>query len=314
MRSWPIGLVVLVLLISCNQGKEKENADESIPPEEIAVPERIDDFIPQQDKYIRIAEDVRIKDYFTFMDNLIHSIDTFREYTIDEYLLVYANRWLLDTLMNSDYYQQKARGNFIYNQPDYVVLRAGDSLLMPDSSMAVAWQNLQDGMVLDVNIPEFRLRLISGTDTLLSCPVRVGQNKKKFLKLVNRNVDLRTPVGNGEIIRIVRIPYHVDPETGKRYDSTKRDDNRYTKMPIIPWLEPSINNIRYGTLIHPTTNPRTLGRAYSNGCIGTTEADGWFIYYYVPVGTPVRFRYDLIVCGERGDSVRLRDIYKLYNP
>lgn len=82
-------------------------------------------------------------------------------------------------------------------------------------------------------------------------------------------------------------------------------------MPIIPWIEPSINGIRYGALIHPTTNPETLGKAYSHGCVGTTEQDAWFIYYNAPIGTPVFFRYDLTVIQPSGDILFLKDIYEL---
>ena len=89
------------------------------------------------------------------------------------------------------------------------------------------------------------------------------------------------------------------------------DDEHFTKMPIIPWLEPSINNIRYGAMIHPTTNPKTLGKAYSHGCVGLTEADAWKVYYNAPIGTKVIFRYDLQVLNEKGDTILLQDIYHL---
>ena len=77
-------------------------------------------------------------------------------------------------------------------------------------------------------------------------------------------------------------------------------------MPRIPWIEPQIDGHRFGHMIHPTTNPKTLGKAYSNGCIGTSEADAWRIYYYAPIGTKVNFRYDLIIENERGDTIQLK--------
>ena len=52
---------------------------------------------------------------------------------------------------------------------------------------------------------------------------------------------------------------------------------KVTKLPQIPFIETEINGIRNGQLIHPTTNPETLNKAYSNGCIGTKEADAWVI-------------------------------------
>ncbi|MBP9873779.1 MAG: L,D-transpeptidase, partial [Haliscomenobacter sp.] len=94
------------------------------------------------------------------------------------------------------------------------------------------------------------------------------------------------------------------------YEVTRRDDGLLTACPQIPWLEPEINGQRLGHLIHPTTNPRTLGRAYSNGCIGTREGDAWFVYYHAPLGTRVVFRYDLWTVGPEGDTVRLRNVYR----
>ena len=64
--------------------------------------------------------------------------------------------------------------------------------------------------------------------------------------------------------------------------------------------------------IHPTTNPVTLGKASTNGCIGTSEADAWIVYYYAPVGTPVNIRYDLNVQDDNNGPLVLDDIYDLY--
>jgi L,D-transpeptidase ErfK/SrfK len=142
----------------------------------------------------------------------------------------------------------------------------------------------------------------------------VGKNKRRYLETAGRIVDLRTPVGTGKIVRIERDPYFVDPVSGERFFTTRRDDGRRTLMPQIPWLEPEINGLRYGTLIHPTTNPSTLGKAYSNGCVGTPEAAAWVVYYHAPLGTEVRFRYDREVTDERGNTVFLEDIYQLSSP
>lgn len=55
-------------------------------------------------------------------------------------------------------------------------------------------------------------------------------------------------------------------------------------------LEPAIDGIRIGQLIHLTTNLATLGKLSSNGCIGLRESDAWMVYYYAPLGTKVLFR------------------------
>ena len=80
-------------------------------------------------------------------------------------------------------------------------------------------------------------------------------------------------------------------------------------MPQIPFIETEINGLRNGQLIHPTTNPITLNKAYSNGCIGTKEADAWVIYYYAPIGTGITIRYDLNMVDESGKRHILKDIY-----
>ena len=38
----------------------------------------------------------------------------------------------------------------------------------------------------------------------------------------------------------------------------------------------------------------------------------WRVYYYAPLSTKVRFRYDLEVPGVDGDTVQLPDIYPGY--
>ena len=81
------------------------------------------------------------------------------------------------------------------------------------------------------------------------------------------------------------------------------------KLPAIPWIEPAINGIRLGQLIHPTTNLATLNKASSNGCIGLRESDAWYVYYYAPLGTKVVFRYDLQVKDENGNVIQLDNIY-----
>ncbi len=259
-----------------------------------------------------IPHDVKVEGYFAFMDSLVNYHAPCKEYQLTEYLLVHANPWIIDTLRSFDYYFRKSRGQFVYSQPEMVVLHRGDSLWLPTDDEAFEITDMLRHTVIDLNIPEYKLRIMTYNLVIHTLPVRVGQNERKFLKTAGREVSLRTPIGEGHIIRIERNPYFVNPVTGSRYIHTKRDDGQYTLMPRIPWLEPEINGSRPGSLIHPTTNPETLGRAYSNGCVGTAEGDAWLVYYYAPLGTRVRFRYDLDVVDEKGNHARLKDIYGLY--
>jgi len=166
-------------------------------------------------------------------------------------------------------------------------------------------------ITIDVNIPEYKLRIKEGSRVLYTFRVRVGKNAEQYLETAKRVVNLRTVLGEGIIVEIYKEPLFINPCTGKRYYQTRRDDDSLTLMPIIPWLEPEIEGIRQGHLIHPTTNPETLGKAYSHGCIGTREEDAWRIYYHAPLGTGVKYRYDLSVVDEAGDTLYLEDIYHL---
>lgn len=257
---------------------------------------------------------IRIRQYFSFFDSLIAAIDTFPGWRLDEYILIHANYWILDTLRSYDYYtMMQDRDSFVYDQKEMIVLHPADTFLIPDSIWTSEIRKKLSSTYIDVNIPEFRLRIIQAGDTILNCPVRVGRNAHKYLVVAGRQVNLRTPIGEGEIIRVNRNPDFVNPATGKKYTGTHRDDGKFTMMPLIPWLEPSINGIRYGAMIHPTTNPETLGQAYSHGCIGTSEKDAWTVYYNAPLGTKVIFRYDLDIVNENGDTTHLQDVYHLFD-
>jgi L,D-transpeptidase ErfK/SrfK len=223
--------------------------------------------------------------------------------------MVHSNSWLLDSLRRQDYYIRKEGGDFVGDQKQLVVFRPGDSLRIPSKEQSDDILGQLSRICIDVNIPEYKLRIYEGDIVVHECPVRVGKNERKFLSLAGHEVDLRTPIGEGTIVRIERDPWYINPVDGHRYHSTRRDDGRYTALPRIPFLEPEIANRRSGALIHPTTNRSTLGKAISNGCVGLSEADAWTVYYHAPLGTCVRFRYELSVRDSLGKEVRLQDVY-----
>jgi len=239
---------------------------------------------------IPVTKNIILDGFFSFIDGIVRQNDTISSYKLSENLLLRANPWILDTLVNTDYYYQMSLGNFVFRQPKLIVLKPSDTILIPGPATAAMLLEKMAKTSLDLNIPAFEMRILEGDSVLFTFPVRVGKNQKKHLELAGGTVDLRTRTGVGEIIRVNRNPLFLDPVTGKRFRFTKRDDHQTTYMPLIPWLEPSINGMRYGQMIHPTTNPRTLGRAASNGCIGVGEADGWRVYYFAPLGTKVVIR------------------------
>ncbi len=264
--------------------------------------------VPPQ-KFYQVERTVTAGGYFDFIDNLLVHLDTTNAHELDEYVVMRANPWLIDRLANTDYYITAAEGKYIEDPKSIEILSPGDSLLIPNIEQTNALLERMANTVIDVNIPEFKLWIKEGDAILHEANVRVGKNTQRFLAMAGRDVDLRTHPGVGTITRIARDPAYINPRNNKRYKVTKRDDGKVTQMPRIPWLEPTIGGRRLGQLIHPTTNLATLGKAYSNGCVGTSEATAWYIYFHAPIGTKVQFRYDLEVIEESGDTTKLKDIY-----
>tara|TARA_R110002012_G_scaffold160895_1_gene322887 strand:+ start:41922 stop:42887 length:966 start_codon:yes stop_codon:yes gene_type:complete len=258
---------------------------------------------------ITINKDIPIRYYFKWMDSLSEDHNSKNNYTIDDYILVRANPWILDTLAHTDYYYLKEKGVFNEDSQALIALHKGQTLIIPDSTHTQKIRSIMANTYIDLNIPEYKLRIIENGKEKFSFLVRVGQNKKKYLAMANGVVDLRTRPGIGKIVRVNKTPTFINPKDNHKYYVTKRDDNLVTKLPAIPWLEPEINGQRFGQLIHPTTNMATLGKAYSNGCVGLRESDSWFVYYYAPLDTKVAFRYDLKGKDSIGNLIELTNIY-----
>jgi len=265
----------------------------------------------QQDttEFIVVDRDIPIKEYFQYLDSIVTRFNEFHAYDLTEHLLVRYNPWIIDSLANTDYYRMTERDSFVYNQKELLVLRQNDTIQIPDSIQIADLKNVFNKTRIDVNIPEFKLRINEDSLMLFQFSVRVGRNESKFLEMAGRIESLKTKTGKGTIVKHERAPDYYNPVNGHQYHLTKRDDDRTTKLPQIPFIETEINGLRYGQLIHPTTNPETLGKAYSNGCIGTNESDAWIIYYHTPIGTAINIRYDLNILDEEGNSLTLKDIY-----
>ncbi len=259
--------------------------------------------------YSIVNQDIKVENYFQYIDSIVKSHDSLTSYTLTEHLLVRANPWIIDNLKNTDYYIMKARDSFVYDQKKMIVLSKGDTISIPDENTAKKILDAFKNTRIDINIPEFKLRIFEDTVELYKFPIRVGRNEEKYLEMSGRIEDLRTKTGEGYIVNLIRNPRYVNPVTNQEYFVTKRDDNKVTKLPQIPFIEAEINGKRYGQLIHPTTNPITLDKAYSNGCIGTKEADAWVIYYYAPINTRISIRYNLKISDGNGGNITLKDIY-----
>ena len=57
-----------------------------------------------------------VRDFFQFLDKTALKNGTLSHFKLSENLLLRANPWILDRLLNTDYYFQLSLGNFIYNQ------------------------------------------------------------------------------------------------------------------------------------------------------------------------------------------------------
>jgi L,D-transpeptidase ErfK/SrfK len=262
---------------------------------------------------IIISDDVIIENYFEYLDSIVLKYDSLTPYKLSEHLLVRANVWIIDTLQHTDYYRMKAKDSFVYDQKKMIALPKNNLIIIPDANEAKKILYAFQNTTIDVNIPESKLRVYEDSTLLYQFPVRVGQNQEKYLEMSGRIQDLKTKTGEGRIVSHIRKPRYVNPVNNHEYFVTKRDDGELTKLPQIPFIETEINGLRYGQLIHPTTNPVTLEKAYSNGCIGTREADAWVIYYYAPIATKIKIRYDLTRVTSERDTIVFKDIYGINN-
>ncbi len=299
-----ISILVLVTLKLCYRNEDLlKLTSNSINMDTFVYQNNVDSII--------ISDDVIIEDYFEYLDSIVLKYDSLTPYKLSEHLLVRTNTWIIDTLQNTDYYRMKAKDSFVYNQKKMIALPKGNMIRLPDSIKAKKILNAFQKTTIDINIPEFKLRIYEDSILRYKFPIRVGQNKEKHLEMSGRVQDLKTKTGEGQIVNHVRNPRYVNPVNNHEYFVTKRDDGEVTKLPQIPFIETEINELRYGQLIHPTTNPKTLGKVYSNGCIGTKEADAWVIYYYAPITTKIKIRYDLARINLEGDTIVFKDIYDI---
>ncbi len=299
---WSVTMLIFCLLFFFNCNRQQELGAFYISPAVL--------YKNQQKQTIHLlAREVQMKDYFDFMDAIVCRYDSLLNHSMSEHLIVRNNPWIIDTLAATDYYRLKERGIINLDQQELVIFRPGNYLIIPDSSNVDSLNRLFDQTYLDVNVPEYKLRIVQHDTVAYKFPVRVGRNERKYLAMAGRTEDLRTRTGEGTIIRHAKDPVFINPSNNHYYHVTRRDDGTVTAMPRIPWIEPEINGRRYGQLIHPTTNIETLGKAYSNGCIGTSEAAAWRIYYHSPLGTRIVIRYDLNAVNDVGEMITLEDIY-----
>lgn len=280
-----------------------ENSQKTTKVDDISKEEKL---LPIE---VAVNKDVPIHSYFKWMDSIVEKHNESHNYSIDEYIIVHHNKWIMDTLANTDYYYLMDKGIFNEDSHSLIALNKDRILNIPDSLETQSIRTQLSNTHLELNIPEYRLRIIQDGKELYKFPVRVGKVGKRYMEMAKGTVDMRTKTGVGEIIRVNKEPILANPVDNKKYEMTNRDDGKRTTLPAIPWLEPSIDGRSVGQLIHPTTNLETLGKASSNGCIGLRESHAWIVYYYAPLGTKVVSKYELTGKNDLGETVQFEDIY-----
>jgi len=285
---------------------------EQAPQPEVSVEQVIPSKPPSPYAYrIPLTQTVQLGGYFPWIDSVVAQYDTLVPYLLTEQLIAHTNPWLIARFMNAGYYEQKALGREILDARTLEILHPGDTLLLPGDSLQADISCMLSSVVLEVNIPEYTLRIWENDSIRHQFLVRVGIPGKKYLPVLGREINTRTVVGKGAVVGIIRHPKFINFTTGETVHYTRRDDGVTTRMPMVPSIEPEIAGERLGQLIHATTNPETLGKMYSHGCIGTSEPAAWQIYFHLSLGTPVHFRYDLQAIDSTGSPYLLDDIYSL---
>jgi len=300
-------LFIIIAATSCNS--TENNVPRTFLVKSNNTPTEVGVVQTPKPLFYKFTADVLMKDYLDTISRLAERFDTLLDYTLDEHSIVHSNPWLLDSLIATDYYSKKEEGIIVKDILSWVIIHEGDSLIIPDSLNSNIIQKKIASIKLDINIPEYRLRIIIGDTALFSIPIRVGRPVWKYLAMVDKKVNLMTKTGKGKIVKIDKNPTYINPADNRIYKMTRRDDGIITQLPRIPWMEPELGEIRHGQWIHPTTNKNTLEKAYSNGCIGVSEGDMWRIYYHSKIGTPITIRYDLEVNDENGERKILKNIY-----
>lgn len=67
-------------------------------------------------QWIKVDRNVRIENYFKYLDSLVSSVDPQGKNTLNEHYMVHQNSWILDTLCATDYYVKKLKDSFIFDQ------------------------------------------------------------------------------------------------------------------------------------------------------------------------------------------------------
>ncbi len=128
------------------------------------------------------------------------------------------------------------------------------------------------GYAIDINLPACTLTLYQDGVAVRGYPVAIGRPGSP------------TPVGEYSILRKIRNPVWYPPSGGAPVPSGPNNPLGYR------WL--AFRDPGYG--LHGNSNEASIGHAVSLGCIRLPNRAVEELYEMVPVGTPVRIRYETI--------------------
>jgi hypothetical protein len=152
-----------------------------------------------------VDDAVPIRAYFEYLDSVVASDSTLRGQPDAEHLLVRANPALIERLEDTDYYRMKDRGIESKDPQAEIALRRGDTLWIPSAAQIEALRDTFAATVLDLNIPEFTLRILKFGVTRYSFPVRVGQNRSRFLEMAGREARAQATRPGRMVMSTVRL-------------------------------------------------------------------------------------------------------------
>lgn len=144
---------------------------------------------------------------------------------------------------------------------------------------------------IDINIPEYKLRLYYEDELVNTFPIAVGKSVTPSI------------LGDFKIINVIKDPTWY-PQGQEPVPPGK--DN-----PLGPWWL-GLDFPGYG--IHGNNSPDSIGKALSAGCIRMNNDDVTYLAGVIKKGTPVRLRYDVFVATYSRGQVQIAvypDIYRL---
>ena len=149
---------------------------------------------------------------------------------------------------------------------------------------------------IEINIPEFALRVYQGGAVVRTFPVGVGRP------------GFPTPVGEYKVINRMENPTWENPylKEGAVRIKAGTDNPLGTR-----WLG-FYNDGRGEYGIHGTDNPSSVGKASSHGCIRMKIKDAESVFSLVEMGAPVSTTYRLYQLEQKGSTVVLKSFPDLY--